>query len=135
MLFALLAACGPEPVVFTLSPETLDYGVVDFPPEMPGDAYATQQLSVTNTGETDGVLELPEPDPDIFCIAGFTTQDFPAPVGTVGPGSTYVFNVGLCGYPPGDAGSEVTETFDIWTDGDPDTITVTVKFTPNRITE
>ncbi len=128
-------ACGPEPVEFTLAPEILEFGTIDFPPEMPDGGYADLQLTVTNTGETDGTLTLPEPDPEIFCIAGFTTQAFPVDVGAVNPGSAYVFTVGLCGYPPGNAGTEVSTSFDILTDGDPATLTVPVTFTPNRVTE
>lgn len=135
MVLLQLLACGPEPVTFAFEPASLDFGEVDFPPEMPDGGYAQLGLSVTNTGETDGVLSLPEPDPEIFCIAGFTTQEFPVNIGTVNPGSTYVFTVGLCGYPPGSAGTLLDTSFDIRTDGDPDTLTVPVSFTPNRVTE
>ncbi|GDX79228.1 hypothetical protein LBMAG42_10390 [Deltaproteobacteria bacterium] len=134
-MLAVLAACGPEPVEFTLAPEILEFGTVAFPPEMPDGGYAELQLTVTNTGETDGNLTLPEPDPEIFCISGFTTQEFPVDVGTVNPGSAYVFTVALCGYPPGNAGTEVSTSFDILTDGDPETLTVPVTFTPDRVTE
>jgi len=137
MLLLLALGCGPEPVTFSLSPATLAYGTVDFPPadQMPAGGYAQAQLTVTNTGETEGSLSLPEPDPEVFCIEGFTTQEFPVDIGVVKPGSTYLFNVGLCGYPPGNSGAEVSTSFDIDTDGDPATLTVAVTFTPNRITE
>lgn len=137
MVLLLALGCGPEPVTFTITPASLEFGPVDFPPEdqMPAGGYAQKQVTVTNTGETDGVLSLPEPDPEVFCIAGFTTQEFPVDLGVVNPGSTYVFTVGLCGYPPGNDGVEVATSFDIDTDGDPATLTVPVTFTPNRITE
>lgn len=135
-MFAFFAlACGPETVEFAFDPAVLEFGTVNFPPEMPDDAYAQLQVTVTNTGETDGHLTLPEPDPEIFCIDGFTTQEFPADVGEVNPGSAYVFTVGLCGYPPGTADSVVESGVDITTDGVPETLTVPVTFTPNRMTE
>ena len=135
MLLVALLGCGREPVTFTLTPELLDFGPVDFPPEMPEGGYAPLQLTVQNTGETDGALTLPEPDPLVFCIAGFTTQEFPIDVGAVNAGSTYVFTVGLCGYTPGTAETVVSTSFDIDTDGDPATLTVPVTFIPHRLTE
>lgn len=134
LLFAALA-CAPEPVTFTVSPQPLAFGVVDFPPEMPDEGYAQEQVSVTNTGETTGSLTFPEPDPVVFCIPGVSDGGFPLDLGEVRPGSSYVVNVGLCGYPPGEAGEEVSVSFDLETDGDPATLTVEVTFTPNRITE
>lgn len=135
-MFALLTlACVQETVEFAFEPAVLDFGRVNFPPEMPDDGYAQLQLTVTNTGETDGHLTLPEPDAEIFCIEGFTTQEFPADVGEVNPGSAYVFTVGLCGYPPGTADSLVETALEITTDGLPETLTAPVTFTPNRMTE
>jgi hypothetical protein len=134
-LLLLLTGCASETVTFSMSPQPLAFGAVDFPPEMPDGGYAVEMLSVTNTGDTTGSLTLPEPDPDIFCIAGFPEGSFPATLGEVGPGSTYILNVGLCGYPPGESGNLQQLSFDIETDGDPAILTVEVEFTPNRVTE
>ncbi len=54
LTLGLFSGCGPEPVEFTLSPETLAFGTVEFPPEMPDGGYAELLLTVTNSGETDG---------------------------------------------------------------------------------
>ncbi len=136
MLLLFAFGCGTETVSFSLTPESLDFGPVDFPSadQMPEGGYAQMELHVTNTGETDGNLSLPEPDPDVFCIAGFTTQEFPVDLDVVHPGSAYVFTVGLCGYPPGTEGTDVSTSFEIDTDGEPASIPVPVTFTPNRIT-
>ncbi len=135
MFLLALSACGPEPVTFSFSPAVLEFGDVDFPPEMPDDGYAVEVLSITNTGETTGELTLPEPDPEVFCIGGFSEATYPADLGEVRPGSTYVLNVGLCGYPPSMQDQLVETRFEVRTDGDPAVLTVEVTFTPNRITE
>ncbi|MSQ02234.1 MAG: hypothetical protein EXR71_10145 [Myxococcales bacterium] len=131
----LAAGCGPEPVSFSFEPATLEYGIVDFPPEMPDDGYAQMMLSITNAGETAGNLTLPEPDLDIFCIAGFVKENYPAELGEVRPGSTYLLDVGLCGYPPSMQDLLVETGFEVQTDGDPASLDVAVAFTPNRITD
>ena len=134
-MVVLLLACGRTPLEFEISPQPLDLGVVDFPAEMPDDGYARGNISLANVGEDAGVLTLPEYDTEVFCIDGLTTQAFPAPMGTVEPGSTYVLDVGICGYTAGSAGTELTASFEVWTDGDPDTLVAEVVFTPNRITD
>ncbi len=131
----LLAGCGPEPVSFSFDPATLEYGIVVFPPEMPDEGYARMTLSITNTGETDGNLTLPEPDLDIFCIAGFVKENYPADLGEVRPGSTYILDVGLCGYPPGMQDLLVETGFEVETDGDPAVLEVAATFIPNRDTD
>lgn len=134
-MLLLLAACGRTPLEFDIAPNPLDLGVVDFPAEMPDDGYARGTVSFANVGDNAGVLTLPEYDAEVFCIAGFTTQAFPVEMGTVEPGSTYVLDVGICGYPPGDGGTEVSASFEVWTDGDPDTLVAEVVFTANRVTD
>lgn len=135
MLLLLALACGPEPVTFAFDPASLDFGVVDFPPEMPDAGYAQQVLTITNTGETAGNLTLPEPDPEIFCIEGFSEANYPADLGEVRPGSSYLLKVGLCGYPPGKQDQLVETSIEIRTDGDPAVLVADVTFTPNRITD
>lgn len=135
MLLFFALACGPEPVTFTLSPAVLEFGTVSFPPEMPDGGYATTILSITNDGETEGTLTLPEPDLDIFCLGGFSDDAFPVALGDVGPGSTYQLQVALCGYPPGSADTLVSTSFDLQTSGDPGVVEAPVEFTPDRVTE
>jgi hypothetical protein len=134
-MLLLALACAPETVSFTVDPQPLDFGVVDFPPEMPDGGYAQAQVSVTNSGEAVGSLTFPAPDPEIFCIAGFPEENFPVELGEVKPGSTYLLNVGLCGYPPGEAGEPLSVGFDLETSGEPAVVFVEVQFTANRITE
>lgn len=134
MILSLLA-CGDPELQFDISPSPLDLGTVDFVAEMPDEGYASGSVSLANVGETSAVLTMPEYDTEVFCIAGFTTQAFPVEMSEVKPGSTYVLTVGICGYPPGNAGEEVETSFEVWTDGTPDTLTVDVVFTPNRVTD
>jgi hypothetical protein len=130
----LLLACA-TPVEFTVTPETLDLGTVDFVAEMPEDGFAQGVVTLTNGGEEAVSLTMPEYDTESLCLLGFTTQELPVEMGVVNPGSSYQITVGICGYPPGSDGSLVGTSFDVWTDGDPDTLTVPVSFTPNRISE
>jgi hypothetical protein len=128
----LLLACA-ETLEFDVIPETLDLGEVEITAEMPEGGFAQGVVTLRNAGEVGATLALPEYDTTSLCLAGFTTQEFPVDLGEVNPGASYLFTVGICGYPPGMDGAVVGTSFEVWTDGDPDTLTVPVSFTPTRV--
>lgn len=130
-MWFLLAACTADYVV-TVSPSTLNLGVVDFAVEMPEEGYTPGQVSLTNDGKGTPVLALAEVDADYVCVVGFTGRDLPIPLGELPEGSTYLLNIAACGYLPGDRDSEVTTEVVVSTDGTPATIRIPVSFTPTR---
>lgn len=124
-----LLACTPS-VVVTANPDDLAFGDVVFGADMPEGGWAPlQETSLTNEGEEPVTLELPQPESEL-CLDGFPEEDFPASLGSVDPGSSYVLRVGICEYTPGDAGSEVEVPLLVDTPADP--VTITITFTPIR---
>jgi hypothetical protein len=92
---ALLAGCG-ESGLLTAFPTSLDFGSVDFIEETPTGGHAPIELTVRNSGDTELAVRLEDVDFDRLCVAGFAAS--PIDVGTLSPGSSYVFTVGVCGY-------------------------------------
>lgn len=125
----LLLACAPA-VVVTANPDRLDFGEVVFGADMPEGGWAAlQETSLTNEGEEAVALQLPEPESEL-CLDGFPAGVFPADLGIVDPGSSYILKVGICDYTEGDAGSEVEVPLLVDTATEP--VTITVVFTPIR---
>lgn len=125
----LLLGCAPT-VAVTANPDHLDFGQVIFGADMPEGGWAPiQETSLTNEGEEAVALQLPEPEPEL-CLDGFPDGEFPAELGVVDPGSSYILRVGICDYTPGDATSEVELPLLVDTPADP--VTITVTFTPVR---
>ena len=134
-MLAILLACT-TPVEISVVPETLDIGDVDITPDMPDEGYyAAGVVTLTNDGEETVSLQLPEYDNESLCIQGFLTQEFPVAMTDLDPEQSFAITVGICGYPPGTDGQPVAAPFDVWTDGDPDTIAISIEFTPHQITE
>lgn len=125
-----LAACGSPEVVFTISPSPVAFGEVDFDVEMPEDGYDPIAVGLTNAGTADVVLGLADFDDTYVCVQGYSHDLLPGTMGTVAPNSTYVLNIAICGYAPGERGTEVSTDITISTDGSPATLTVPVTFTP-----
>lgn len=135
MLIALLVACA-EPTVLALSPAALDFGEVDFAGELPEGGYTSETVTLRHEGGPAVALALPEYDFDRLCVAGFPDdRDYPRALGTVEEGGSYVFEVGVCGYVPGELTTEVTTELVVETDGEPGSVTLPIAFVPYRGTE
>lgn len=134
MLFVLLA-CSEPAVEINTSPDELAFGDVEFTAEMPEGGFAQEDLVLTNASERETVLTLPPYDDDHLCIEGFDNDQLPQDLASMTQQATYVLRVGVCGYVPGEAESEVQLTLTINTDGTPSTVQVPVSFTPIRVNE
>jgi hypothetical protein len=112
-----------------VSPERLDFGVVDFTQDLPDSGFAATTLVLTNTGSGDPEVTLIDFPFDWLCAEGFSGA--PAEVGSLGPGEELRFTVGVCAY-DAEQGVDVersgTVDFDI---GDART-TVPWSFTPTN---
>jgi hypothetical protein len=117
---------------FDIEPSSLNFGEVTFEGEVPEEGYASQDVSYTNAGKATIALTLPPWDEDRLCLPGLDGFDTPYDLGDVDPGSTLRITVGICYYLPGEIDSEVSTQLDLETDGDPDTLTVPITFTPVR---
>jgi hypothetical protein len=133
MLLWLLACTPRADLVF--SPDALDFGDVDFAGEMPDGGYASEDVTLTNDGHATITLSLPEYDADRLCLAGFDGRDFPVELGEIDAGSTYRFSVGVCAYVSGEIDTSVETELAVDTDGNPDTVTLPITFTPIRTSD
>lgn len=131
MLALALLACTSDYEI-TISPATLNLGVVDFANEMPEEGYTAGQVSLTNVGKGEPALSLSGYDADHVCVVGFTGRDLPISLGTLPEGSTYLLNIAPCGYIAGERDAEVTTEVTVSTDGTPSVLTIPVSFTPTR---
>lgn len=129
LLPVLTAGCTPSPgLVF--SPASLAFGEVDFEGELPDEGYAVLTTVLRNAGKTTIAISLPEYDTDRLCLGGFDTQVFPFDLGPLNPGAAYTFQVGVCGYVSGEAGTEVATELRV--DGEDETASLPITFTPMR---
>jgi hypothetical protein len=130
-ILALLVGCAGQTLSF--SPDTLDFGEVDFAGELPEEGYAVETVTLTNDGSAADTLSLQAYDQDHLCLAGFTTQDFPVDLGSVSSGGSYTFRVGVCAYVSGEVDTEVSATIEV--EGDNGAVSLPVTFTPVRSSE
>jgi hypothetical protein len=130
-ILALLVGCAGQTLSF--SPDTLDFGEVDFAGELPEEGYAVETVTLTNDGSAADTLSLQAYDQDHLCLAGFTTQDFPVDLGSVSSGGSYTFRVGVCAYVSGEVDTEVSTTIEV--EGDNGAVSLPVTFTPVRSSE
>lgn len=131
----LLLACAEPAVDINVSPDQLDFGEVQFTAEMPDEGFAQEEVVLTNASERETVLTLPPYDDDHLCIEGFDNDQLPQDLTSMTHQATYVLRVGICGYIPGEADSEVALTLTVQTDGTPSTVEIPITFTPIRVTE
>lgn len=129
-LLLLAVGCAAEPVDFTISPNPVTFGEVDFAVEMPEEGYAPIATTLTNNGTYDVTLTLEAFDEDHLCVQGYPHDTLPGAMGLVAPGSSYVLNIAVCGYLPGERDAEVSTSVTVGTDADPATLTIPVTFTP-----
>lgn len=135
MLIALLTACS-EPASLVLSPAALDFGEIDFAGEVPEGGYASETVTLRHDGGPAVALSLPSYDFDRLCVAGFPDdRDYPRSLGTIEEGGSYVFEVGVCGYVPGELTTVVATELVVETDGDPASVTLPITFTAIRTGE
>lgn len=137
MAFVLLAlvACS-DPAALTFSPASLDFGEVDFGGEMPDGGYASETVTLRQEGGPAVALSLPAYDFDRLCLAGFPDdRDYPRALDTLEEGGSYVFEVGVCAYVPGELTSEIETEVVVETDGDPSYVTLPIRFTAVRTEE
>lgn len=128
-LVALLG-CTPDPIEIAISPTPVAFGEVDFAVEMPHEGYSPIPTSLTNNGTKDVLLALADWDVDYVCVQGYSHDALPGTMATVAPGSTYVLNIAICGYLPGERDTEVSTSVTISTDTEPASFPIPVTFTP-----
>lgn len=128
ILLPLLSACGSSGLV-TAFPTSLDFGTVDFIADTPSGGYAPTALTVRNGGETELGVTVTGLDFERLCVDGFAAS--PIDIGTLSPGSSYVFTVGVCGYDRegGERDTLVSGAFSIDADG-AEPVAVPWSFTP-----
>ncbi len=129
---ALLAlpACDTNTIDFAIAPNPVAFGQVDFAVEMPTDGYAPIATSLTNNGTKTVTLTLEDWDSDYLCVQGYSHDNLPGVMAPVDPGAAYVLNIAVCGYLPGERGTEVDTNVTIGTDSTPSTFPIPVTFTP-----
>ncbi len=130
MIFLALAACSDPQIEFSISPNPVAFGEVDFDVEMPDEGYAPITTAMTNNGTEDVTLSLLDFDDDYVCVQGYFHDLLPGTMGTVAPSSTYVLNIAVCGYLPGERETQVSTEVTVGTDGEPASFTIPVTFTP-----
>ncbi len=128
-MFAVLFACAPT-VGLVFTPDTLDFGEVDFAGELPEEGYASASVTLTNEGARPVALSLPAYDTERLCLAGYTTQTFPVDLGEAAPGSAFTFIVGVCAYVSGEIDTVVETGLEVDTDDAP--VSLPITFTPIR---
>ena len=121
MLF-LLACTSVE---LSFSPSSLDFGDVDFSGEMPEGGYASETVTVTNVNGPTVALTLPEYDTDRLCLAGFDDREYPVELGDLDEAGTYLFEVGVCAYLPGEETTTVATDLVVKADGTAFTLPIT----------
>jgi hypothetical protein len=127
MLLTLLA-CAPAALTFT--PDTLDFGEVDFSGEMPDEGYASMTVTLAHEGGPSVQAWLPAYDFERLCLTGFPESfGYPADLGELSEGSSYVFQVGVCAYLPGEGDAPVSTELVVSADSD---IVLPITFTPVR---
>lgn len=126
MLF-LLACTSVE---LSFSPASLDLGEVDFAGEMPDGGYANETVTVTNVNGPTVALSLPEFDTDRLCLTGFDDREYPVSLGDLDEAGTYVFQIGVCAYLPGE--ETTTVVTELVVKADEDAFTLPITFTAIR---
>lgn len=125
-----LLACTPDPIDFTISPNPVAFGEIDFAVDPPEEGYNPIATTLTNNGLDDVTLALADWDDDYLCVQGYSHEERPGAMATVAPGSTYVLNIAVCGYLAGERDTEISTDVSISTDSTPASFAIPVTFTP-----
>ena len=130
-LTGLLGGCAAADMAdFTISPDPVEFGDVDFSVETPEEGYAPIAVTMYNNGLSDVTLGLADFNPDYLCVVGYSYDGLPGTMGVVAPASSYVLNLAVCGYLPGERDTEVSTSVTVSTDSTPSTLSIPVTFTP-----
>ena len=120
-LWTTLLACGQGELSW--SPSSLAWGEVEFHSDECMDCLCEGgcgplELSLENVG--DEVLNLEFPDgisEDRFCVTGFPDAGEAFTIPELGPGDSYLLEISVCGYTPGELTLEVSGEIAVWSDG------------------
>lgn len=128
------AGCG-KPGELAVTPETIDWGEVDFqgwPSDMDEGGYQQTEVAITNLGETDLDVIIQTVDFDHLCIEGFSVAPIAPP--TLTPGTGYAFFVGVCAYSSEDGERDqlVSGSLDFSAEGLDESLSIPWQFTPVR---
>jgi hypothetical protein len=127
----LSAGCGQSDTAdFTISPDPVEFGEVDFSVETPEEGYTPIAVTMFNNGVNDVTLGLADFNDDYLCVLGYTHDALPGTMGVVAPASSYVLNLAVCGYLPGERDTVVSTEVTVSTDSTPSTLSIPVTFTP-----
>jgi len=130
-LAGLLAGCAAgDTADFSISPDPIEFGEVDFSVETPDEGYTPIAVTLYNNGVNDVTLGLADFNEDYLCVVGYTHDALPGTMGVVAPASSYVLNVAVCGYLPGERDTEVSTAVTVSTDSTPSSLSIPVTFTP-----
>ncbi len=141
-MWILLGACASGSESFTISPEPVAFGEIDFAQRRPEEGFNPIAVTLTNTGESDVPLRLAAFDDSGICVEGYSHDLLPAVLGTVAPGSPFVLTLSICGCVQGgceegvEASTEVTISTDgsdfvqEYPDGAPGAFTIPITYTP-----
>jgi len=122
-----------EPGLLTASPGELAWGEIDFtgwPADMPEGGYDPVQIVLTNSGEGEIEVTLAGFDFERLCLAGYSTV--PTDLPTIAPGSTWLFDLGVCAYisEEGDRGTTVRGEIGLETNGENGVLVIPWSFMP-----
>lgn len=94
---ALSAGCkAGDPGSLSATPADISWGEVDFQQDMPATGYDERSIDLTNDAEEDVTVEVLDLDLGHLCSPGIPSTPFE--VGTLTPGQTLGFFVGVCDY-------------------------------------
>jgi hypothetical protein len=130
-LTGLLSGCAAgDTADFSISPDPVEFGEVDFSVETPDEGYTPIAVTLYNNGVNDVTLGLADFNEDYLCVVGYSHDALPGTMGVVAPASSYVLNFAVCGYLPGERDTEVSTAVTVSTDSTPSTLSIPVTFTP-----
>ena len=137
LLPALLTGCG-APGALDMDPTLIDWGDIDFQDEACFDCECDDHCGPTdvtlrNAGEAPLNVWLPDGlDAERFCLKGFEDVSDPIEIPTLDPGDSYLLELSICGYVPGEQTLLVQGEIIFHTDGDRAEAGLSWSYTPLR---
>jgi len=131
MLLLALFACSKTEIGVT--PTLLDWGEVDFHPEVPETGHEPLQISIVNTSEEDADVVISGfPDERFQLNVALLSVEDPPTLPTLAPLATHVITVGVRAYEEGERDTLVEGSFTLGADGMKEPVTVAWKYVPVR---